>query len=152
MGPGTLGPSITMSNAFPHENGGCPAHMRKLNRIFAMTYVLVCLVIFAGSSTLHAQAKFENHGQGSQLNVTSFPTGAHVSVDGVDTRQRTPAHLGLRPGKHQVRVFVPESGWNADNRTLNVTPGNNDVDVTLLPTVAVGPAGPAGPQGLAGLP
>src|SRR5690348_11142579 len=132
--------------------------MRKLTATFTMTYVLVCLTILVGiSNNLHAQARFQqfNRGQGAQLNVTSFPQGAHVAVDGVDTRQLTPAHVGLRAGKHTVHVFVPEPGWKADDRTVDVTPGNNNMEVTLLPAVTAGtagPPGPPGPQGPAGLP
>lgn len=134
--------------------------MRKLNRITTMTYGVVCLTIFGGIFTnLHAQAnprerdRGRNHDRyrGAELYVTSFPSGAHVSVDGVDTRQLTPVRLQVRTGKHQVRVFVAEPGWNPETHTVDVVPGDNDVDVALLPTLTVGPPGPQGPQGPAGL-
>jgi hypothetical protein len=138
--------------------------MRKLNAISTITYGIVSLAFFGGTlNSLHAQAKGRDHDHDrddrAKLYVTSFPSGAHVSVDGVDTRQLTPVRLEVRTGKHQVRVFVSESGsnaqtksgWNAQTKTVDVVWGDNDVDVTLLPTATVGPQGPAGLPGLPGV-
>jgi len=130
--------------------------MRKLNAISTITYGIVSLAFFGGTlNSLHAQAKGRDHDHDrddhAELHVTSFPSGAHVSVDGVDTHKRTPLRLEVRTGKHKVRVFVPESGWNAVTHTVAVVPGDNDLDVALLPAVGLsglpGPAGPQGPQG-----
>src|ERR1700758_2845029 len=74
------------------------------------------------------------------LKVTSFPTGANVSVDGVDTGKVTPMSISLDVGNHIVVVSIPDSGWNADTRTVTVVSGNNDLSVTLLPALLVGPA------------
>jgi hypothetical protein len=90
------------------------------------------------------------------LKVTSFPSGAHVSVDGVDSGKVTPMSISLPVGDHTVVVSIPNSGWNPDTRTVTIVSGNNDLSVTLLPTLTVGPqglqgaAGPTGPQGPAG--
>ena len=90
------------------------------------------------------------------LKVTSFPSGAHVSVDGVDSGKLTPMSISLSVGDHTVVVSIPNSGWNPDTRTVTIVSGNNDLSVTLLPTLTVGPqglpgaAGPTGPQGPAG--
>jgi len=118
---------------------------------------MVSLAFFGGAlNSLHAQAngRKNDHDRDdrAELYVTSFPSGAHVSVDGVETRQLTPVRLEVRTGKHQVRVFVLEPGWNAETRTVSVVPGDNDIDVALLPTVFVGTTGPQGPQGPVGLP
>jgi Collagen triple helix repeat (20 copies)/PEGA domain len=143
--------------------------MRKPKRAWTVTSAVVFLTIFAGSLGLRAQGSesrerdrdAHEHDRG-ELKVTSFPSGAHVSIDGEDTSKVTPMRTDLLIGKHQVRVFVPDSGWNSDTRTVQIVSGANDLDVTLLPILTVGPqgpvglpgapgpAGPQGPQGLTG--
>lgn len=81
------------------------------------------------------------------LKVTSFPSGASVSVDGVDTGKTTPMSVSLSVGDHAVVVSIPNSGWNPDTRTVTIASGNNDLSVTLLPMLTVGPQGPPGPKG-----
>jgi hypothetical protein len=81
------------------------------------------------------------------LKVTSFPSGAHVSINGVDTGKLTPMSESLPVGVHSVTVTIPNSGWNPDTRTVTVVSGNNDLSVTLLPVLTTGPQGPAGPPG-----
>src|SRR3712207_2447092 len=78
------------------------------------------------------------------LKVTSFPTGAQVIVDGVNTGKVTPMNISLPDGDHVVTVQIPGSGWSADTRTITVTAGNNDLSVTLLPIVTAGAQGPPG--------
>src|SRR5215813_12046106 len=102
------------------------------------------LAVCALATCLNAQS-----GNGS-LKVTSFPSGASVSVDGVFTGKVTPMSISLPVGDHQVVVFIPNSGWNPDTRTVTVNTGNNDLSVTLLPTLTAGPQGPEGPQGDSG--
>jgi hypothetical protein len=87
-------------------------------------------------------------GNGS-LKVTSYPSGAGVWIDGVDTGKTTPMSASVSIGQHVVRVSVPGIGWNDDERVVTVVSGNNDLSVTLLPDVTTtqGPTGPAGPQG-----
>jgi hypothetical protein len=84
--------------------------------------------------------------------VTSYPSGADVWVDGVNTNKTTPMSVSLSVGEHVVRVEVPGTGWNPDERTVTVVSGNNDLSVTLLPAVTTGPPGPAGPAGEPGAP
>jgi Protein of unknown function (DUF1566)/PEGA domain len=81
------------------------------------------------------------------LKVTSFPSGAQVIVDGVNTGKLTPMNISLADGDHIVTVQIPGSGWNADTRTVTIGPGNNDLSVTLLPMTTAGPAGPKGDKG-----
>lgn len=81
------------------------------------------------------------------LKVTSFPSGARVSVDGVDTGKVTPMSISVPVGMHTVVVSIPNSGWNPDTRTIEVVTGNNDLSVTLLPILTVGPQGPKGDRG-----
>ena len=104
---------------------------------------LYLLVVLGTSATVFAQ------GNGS-LKVTSYPSGAKVSIDGVDTGKTTPMSESVSVGTHTVVVMVPNSGWNPDTRTVTVVSGNNDLSVTLLPTLTVGPPGPQGPAGLQG--
>ena len=91
-----------------------------------------------------AEAQDSKHGK---LKVTSFPSGANVSVDGKDTKQVTPMSTEVPVGWHKVKVSIPNPGWNADVRDVQVAAGNNDLSVTLLPIVSVGPMGPPGPAG-----
>ena len=135
--------------------------MRKLKPIVTISYAVTFLAILAGSpnglqaqrAESHELGRDGDHGQAGDLRVTSYPTGAHVSVDGVDVRKVTPMSTPLPVGMHQVTVFIPNSAWNPDSRKIEIVPGNNDLSVTLLPAVAAGlqgPPGPQGPQGPAG--
>jgi len=139
---------------FPHRKEGNPAYMRKPERTW--TLAVVFLTIFAGSLNLYAQGRdLQEHDrdQNAELKVTSFPSGAHVSIDGAETWKLTPMRTDLRIGKHQVRVFVPNSGWNSETRTVEIVSGPNELDVTLLPILTAGlpgAPGPVGPQGLPG--
>jgi hypothetical protein len=81
------------------------------------------------------------------LKVTSFPSGAQVIVDGVNTGKTTPMSISLGVGDHSVTVSIPNSGWNPDTRTVTIVSGNNDLSVTLLPALTIGPQGPEGQQG-----
>src|SRR5262245_34298926 len=81
------------------------------------------------------------------LKVTSFPSGAQVIVDGVDTGKVTPMNVSLADGDHVVIVRIPGTGWNPDTRTVTIVPGNNDLSVTLLPIQTTGPPGPKGDKG-----
>ena len=90
--------------------------------------------------------------QNGSLRVTSFPSGALVSVDGVSTGKVTPMSVSLSIGDHQVTVAIPNSGWSPDTRTVTIASGNNDLSITLLPAVTQGPPGPQGIQGPAGPP
>lgn len=84
------------------------------------------------------------------LKITSYPSGANVTIDDIDVGKTTPMSVSLSIGEHTVVVSVPAPGWNADTRTVTVVSGNNDLSVTLLPVLTTGPAGPQGPAGPAG--
>jgi hypothetical protein len=81
------------------------------------------------------------------LKVSSFPTGAEVLIDGVNTGKVTPMNVSLTEGDYVVTVQIPGSGWRADTPTITIGSGNNDLSVTLLPLVTAGPAGPKGDKG-----
>ena len=123
---------------------------------------VVCMAVLAGVLLLLPGRAVADNSNGS-LKVTSFPSGAHVSVDGVDTGKVTPMSVSVSVGTHTVVVSsVPDSGWNPDTRSVEVVQGNNDLSVTLLPSLAsgtkgdpgavgpTGPQGPPGPQGATG--
>jgi len=59
------------------------------------------------------------------LKVTSFPSGANVSIDGVDTGKVTPMSTSVAVGDHTVVVSIPNSGWNPDTRTVTVVSGKS---------------------------
>ena len=86
--------------------------------------------------------------QNGSLKVTSFPSGAEVIIDGVSTGKVTPMSTSLSIGDHSVTVRIAgNSGWNPDTRTVTIVSGNNDLSVTLLPVLTVGPQGPKGDKG-----
>jgi hypothetical protein len=85
--------------------------------------------------------------QSGALKVTSFPSGAQVVIDGINTGKTTPMSVSLSVGEHTVTVSIPNSGWNPDTRTVSIVSGNNDLSVTLLPLLTVGPQGAQGLQG-----
>jgi len=105
--------------------------------------IAVVAVLFLLATPVALRADSSN----GALKVTSFPSGANVSVDGVDTGKVTPMSVSVAVGAHTVMVSIPNSGWNSDTRTFVVVAGNNDLSVTLLPNLAAGPMGPAGPKG-----
>ena len=109
--------------------------------------MLIGVVVVAASVVLTSYSALAANGV---LKVTSFPTGAAVKVDGVDTGKVTPASVSLGEGDHIVTVYIPNSGWSPDTRTVTIVPGNNDLSVTLLPVLTTGPQGPTGPQGATG--
>lgn len=126
--------------------------MTRHRRMLWVSFFVFVATLFLAPSRAGAQDK---HGK---LKVTSFPSGANVSVDGKDTGQVTPMSTEISVGWHKLKVSIPNPGWNADVRDVQVAAGNNDLSVTLLPISTVGPmgpqgpAGPAGPQGPAGAP
>ena len=109
-----------------------------------LTILIIGLLVVLSGRSLYAQT-----GNGS-LKVTSFPSGANVSIDGTDTGKVTPMSTSLSVGDHTVVVSIPNSGWNPDTRTVTIVSGNNDLSVTLLPVVTAGAQGPQGPSGPAG--
>src|SRR5260370_2592307 len=139
--------------------------MRKPRQISTIGLTIAFFMTFAGTfNSLHAQRSAREgsresydsgngRGGSASLKVTSFPSGAHVSVDGVDTRKVTPMSTEVRVGIRKVRVYVPGSGWNSETVPVQVHPSGNQLDVILLPSKgAVGPPGPQGPAGLPGAP
>jgi len=104
------------------------------------------MIALAGALLLVPSRVGAQSGSGA-LKVTSFPSGANVAVDGVDTGKVTPMSTSLAVGTHTVVVSIPNSSWNADTRSVDVASGNNDLSVTLLPASTIGPIGPPGPKG-----
>lgn len=107
--------------------------------------------IFFVMLLLVAGAAAESNGKGT-LKVTSFPSGARVSIDGQPTGKVTPMSIDLQSGKHIVTVAIADSAWTPDTRTVDVSDGKNDLSVTLLPSMLMGPQGPQGPAGPQGVP
>jgi hypothetical protein len=105
---------------------------------------IVCMTVLGGAVLLMPSRAWAQNGA---LKVTSFPSGANVSVDGDDTGKTTPMNISLSVGTHTVVVSIPNSTWNPDTRTVEVVQGNNDLSVTLLPASTIGPVGPPGPKG-----
>jgi hypothetical protein len=114
------------------------------SRILTALFVTV-LALLVRPAGVQAQS-CPGSGSGS-LKITSFPSGASVSVDGVNTGKTTPMSIALSADYHSVVVSIPNLGWMPDSRTVCIVSGNNDLSVTLLPTLTVGPPGPKGDKG-----
>jgi hypothetical protein len=97
------------------------------------SFLLLFIILLCLSSVIYAA--------NGTLKVTSFPTGAEVWIDGANTGKVTPMSIALAEGDHEVTVQMTGSGWNPDTRTVTIVPGNNDLSVTLLPTLTEGPPG-----------
>src|SRR5215470_7904105 len=119
--------------------------MAQHRRMFRVSVFVLAATLFLAPG--RAGAQDNKHGK---LKVTSFPSGAKVSLDGKDMNDVTPMSTEVTVGSHKVKVYIPNSGWNADVRDVQVAAGNNDLSVTLLPVMTVGPMGPQGPAGPAG--
>src|SRR5229473_2133329 len=113
---------VERRKGFKEDSMTQPSKIFWMTRIVWMTVLTAALLLMPG----RARAQRE-HGR---LKVTSFPTGAHVSVDGADTGKVTPMSISVAEGKHAVVVSMPNSGWNSDTRTVEVGEGNNDLSVT----------------------
>ena len=138
------GPSETVRSGFRlrTKKGSSHGATRRMNvqKSRGLLLTLVCVgVLSAWPSVVQAQS--------GALKVTSFPSGATVRIDGVDTGKTTPMNATLSLGDHLVVVSIPNSAWNPDTRTVTVVSGNNDLSVTLLPILTTGPQGPPGPKG-----
>ncbi len=117
--------------------------MTQLSRIVWMIRIVWMTVLTGALLLMPGRAG----AQDGALKVTSFPSGANVSVDGQDTGKVTPMSISVSVGTHTVVVSIPNSSWNADTRSVDVAQGNNDLSVTLLPISTIGPIGPPGPKG-----
>ena len=80
----------------------------------------------------------------ARVNVTSFPDGAQIVVDGDSLQQRTPSDIDLPPGHHRISATL--AGFRATEREIDTTPGvGAAVRVTLErePTTTIAAAAPA---------
>src|SRR5262245_61755152 len=111
--------------------------MENVLRALLVTSIVIVLVGVLGATPSAA----------ATLKVSSFPSGARVSIDGVNTGKVTPMNISVVEGDHVITVEIPGSGWSPDTRAVTIVAGNNDLSVTLLPTPSPGPAGPPGPPG-----
>src|SRR5262245_25872502 len=87
-----------------------------------MTTALKRSLFIVGILGLTVSAAFAQSGA---LKVTSFPSGAEVIVDGVNTGKVTPMSVSLPVGDHSVMVTIPNSGWTPDSRIVTIASGNN---------------------------
>jgi hypothetical protein len=107
----------------------------------SLQFVLAAVIVAAFASPVLAQ-------RGS-LKIESFPSGAAISVDGV-AAGRTPASINLAVGDHAITIAGGD-GWTPETRIVSIRSGNNELSVTLLPVLTVGPQGAPGPQGPQGI-
>ena len=65
-----------------------PSKIRRITRIVWMAVLTAAFLLMSD------RARAENEHEHGRLRVTSFPTGAHVSVDGADVRYHVAADHG----------------------------------------------------------
>jgi len=72
----------------------------------------------------------------ASLEVTTFPSGVEVFVDGVSTHRFTPVSIDLTPGSHAIGVSAG-SAWTVEGTTTTLLPGPNRLHFTLKPVVLI---------------
>ena len=100
------------------------------------TTLTVWLIVLLGTFAVTARV------EAASLKVSSFPSGAKVTVDGVDTGMVTPMTIAVPEGDHVVTVSIPGSGWKAETQIVTIAAGINTLNVTLVPTVVAPADGP----------
>jgi uncharacterized membrane protein YgcG len=75
--------------------------MRKTLLLHVLPVAMFCALVALGLAAPAAAAT---------LKVSSFPSGAQVSIDGVNTGKVTPMNVALTEGDHAVAVQIPGSG------------------------------------------
>jgi hypothetical protein len=112
----------------------------------AAVLVLLALAVIGKAQTID---------DGHEVVITSFPSGASVVIDSVDTGRVTPMELHfIPPGTHTITVSA--TGYTTDARTVNVLdknpvngqPRDTHLSFVLLPPIVAGPKGDPGPPGL----
>jgi hypothetical protein len=89
----------------------------------------------------------------STLAVQSFPSGAEVFIDGVDTGQNTPTgNITTSVGSHTILVqsMVANAEWGSSSESFTVVAGKNYTYLVLVPVLTTGPTGPQGATGPTG--
>ena len=76
--------------------------MTQFSNMVRFGMLVAVLVLLGFPATVQAQ--------NGSLKVTSFPVGANVSVEGVDSGKVTPMTINLAVGTHTVVVSIPNSG------------------------------------------
>src|SRR5215471_13376296 len=112
--------------------------MARQRRILWLATFVFTLCLPGIPAALRAQTVVDD---GHAVVITSFPDGANVLIDGVDTGKVTPMEVhGIKPGIHKITVSVASGGWNTDTRTINVLdvdsagkPRDTHLSFTLLP-------------------
>src|SRR5947207_15945535 len=74
------------------------SHMRRILRTMLPISIVVLLVSFSVTAV-----------EAATLKVSSFPSGAQVSIDGVSTGKVTPMHVSLDEGDHYVTAAITAS-------------------------------------------
>jgi len=86
--------------------------------ILWLAVIAATLCLLGVPAALRAQTVIDD---GHEVVITSFPDGANVWIDGVDTGKVTPMELRrISPGTHTIKVAVASAGWNSDTRTITV--------------------------------
>jgi Collagen triple helix repeat (20 copies)/PEGA domain len=94
---------------------------------------------------------FSASAEAQKLDLTSFPSGAKVFIDGTDTTRQTPYYQDIAAGQHTILVASPGTGWNTTSAQVTI-PSSGEFDLTLVmvPTLTTGPQGATGATGAAG--
>lgn len=133
--------------------------MTQPRRILWLAVIAATLCLLGVPAALRAQTT--NVDDGHEIVITSFPSGANVWINNIDTGKVTPMELRhISPGTYTIKVAVASPGWNSDTRTITVLDGDpvankgrdTPLSFTLVPTGTQGPQGPAGGIGVPGPP
>lgn len=83
-----------------------PFHRQILPWLYVITFLAVAPVLIFYTAGYRYNSKKGQIERNGTLIVDTFPTGAHVWIDGADTGEKTPITFqNIVPGWHHVRIF-----------------------------------------------
>jgi hypothetical protein len=91
-------------------------------------------VTVTGGQTSGISATMTGQQTAGSISVSSSPSGAAVSIDGISTGYKSPATLtGISPGSHTVSCSL--TGYTDQSRSVTVTAGQTVAVVLNLPAI-----------------
>ncbi len=131
--------------------GHLTEYVREEKRMYSAA-VRIAIKAFLVLILLASGARAQDDGH--SVAIDSFPPGATVVLDGVNTNKVTPMELrGVAPGSHQVSVSAPGYSTTAqtvivlDKNPVTGAPRDTHLNFVLLPPTVKGDPGPKGDPG-----
>src|SRR5512140_1875248 len=107
----TSSPEVQLQRTLRNEQRARPRISNDNGGYVSAAKSLITVLLLLATTIAAAEQK-------GTLKVTSFPSGAGVTVDGQPTGKTTPMSMSLAIGNHTITVFIANSGWTPDTRTV----------------------------------